>query len=54
MALLGKVLAIIIIGTLLFTIFYSFIWIILILVISYFVIRFLADIFWWGRDNGKW
>jgi len=18
------------------------------------IIRFLADIFWWGRDNGKW
>lgn len=29
------------------------IWIILIIVILI-VIRWLADLFWWGRDNGRW
>jgi len=24
------------------------------LFILYYIIRFLADIFWWGKDNGKW
>ena len=31
-------------------------WIIvpIILIILWFLIRFIADIFWWGRDNNKW
>jgi hypothetical protein len=30
------------------------IWVIIGLIIVLFLIRFGADIFWWGRDNGKW
>ena len=28
--------------------------IILGLVVLWFVIRWIADIFWWGKDKGKW
>ena len=27
---------------------------ILALIILWFIIRFIADIFWWGKDKGKW
>lgn len=26
----------------------------ILIIIILFLIRFLADIFWWGRDRGKW
>jgi len=32
-------------------------WIILIFIIGvvlYIIIRLLADLFWWGKDKGKW
>ena len=35
----------------------KFLWIMLIgivLVILFFIIRIMADIYWWGRDKGKW
>jgi len=35
----------------------TFIYILLIaivLIIIFFIIRWLADLYWWGRDKGKW
>ena len=35
----------------------KFLWIMLIgivLVILFFIIRIMADIYWWGRDKKKW
>ncbi len=26
----------------------------LVIVGSFFLIRWLADVFWWGRDNNRW
>lgn len=26
----------------------------IVLIILWFVIRWLADLFWWGRDKGNW
>ena len=26
----------------------------IILLIMYFLIRFLADLYWWGKDNNRW
>ena len=35
----------------------TFLWILLIgivLIIIFFIIRWLADLYWWGKDNRKW
>jgi len=26
----------------------------ILLFVLYYLIRFIADIFWWGKDEGKW
>ena len=34
-----------------------FLWIFLIaliLIVLFFIIRWLADLYWWGKDKGKW
>jgi len=50
----GKTIAIILIlGVLLFWFRSLLLWVIGILVLLY-VVRWLADIYWWGKDNGKW
>jgi len=54
MGLIGKLVALFIIIALVITVFSSFFWIILGLVVLFFLIRLLADLFWWGKDNGKW
>jgi len=54
MAMIGKLVALFIILILVLTVFSSFFWIIMGLVLLYFLIRLFADLFWWGRDNDKW
>ena len=49
-----KILALIIIGLLGLTYFRTFVGVIIIIVILYYLIRWIADIFWWGRNNDKW
>lgn len=50
----GRILAIVIIFGLGITIFRKYFFIIVGLVLLWFLIRWIADIFWWGRDKGKW
>jgi len=54
----GKIAAIVMIVGLLISSFGRYFWytlfIILGIVLLLFIIRLLADLFWWGKDNGKW
>lgn len=43
-----------IITLLLFTNLWKYVIIILLILLLLWVIRKIADIFWWGKDNGKW
>lgn len=50
----GKLLAVLIIGGLLTTSFKRLAIVVICLVVLYYLIRWGADIFWWGKDNKKW
>ena len=51
---IAQIAAVLIILFVLLTSFRQYlVWIVL-AIILYFVIRFIADIFWWGRDNDRW
>lgn len=49
-----KILGAVMLGALLITVLQKYALIILGLFILYYLIRWCADIFWWGRDKGKW
>ncbi len=50
----GKILAVIIIFGLIISILGKWWWLVLLLIVAWFIIRWLADLFWYGRDKGKW
>jgi len=54
MILLTRLLAILIMFGLSISILGKWTWIPLTLVALWYIIRFLADIFWWGKDKNKW
>ncbi len=57
MALMHKLLAVLIVISLLLSIIRRkewVLWTVLGLVGLWYVIRFCADVFWWGRDKEKW
>lgn len=54
MVIFGKVFAIVFILIVVFSFFGDYVWIPVLLIIIWFVIRFFADIFWWGKDKSKW
>jgi len=47
---LGKIVAVIVLAAILGKLW----WILLVIWLLYYVIRFCADIFWWGKDEDKW
>jgi len=49
-----KIVAVFIVLALLITILKKWTWLLIGLVVAYFLIRWGADIFWWGKDSGKW
>ncbi len=50
MLLIGKLLALFLIMAMLGKWF----WIALAVIALWYIIRFIADIFWWGKEEGKW
>ena len=50
----GKILAVVIIGGLILALLGRWFWIALVVIAALFIIRLLADVFWWGKDKGKW
>jgi predicted lipid-binding transport protein (Tim44 family) len=52
--LLGKLIAGIVIGIILIITLKQWVFIIIGLIVLLYLIRLVADIFWWGKDNGKW
>ena len=50
MLLLGKIFSVI----LLLLILGRWWWTVLVVIGLWFVIRLVADVYWWGDDNGKW
>jgi len=49
-----KILSVILIFIILVYMLREKIWIIIAIIILIILIRFGADIFWWGKDNDKW
>ena len=50
----AKIIGVIIIGGVLISVFRKWIFIPIIIVILLFIIRLLADLWWWGKDKGSW
>jgi len=49
-----KIFAVFIIFGLLISILKKWIWLVIGLIVLWFLTRWGADIFWWGKDNNKW
>jgi len=49
-----KIMAVGIILGLIISILKKWIWVVVGLIALWFIIRWGADIFWWGKDNDKW
>jgi len=49
-----KLFAVVIIIGVIFTFLGRFFWIVLAIIVVIILIRLLADLFWWGKDNKKW
>jgi hypothetical protein len=54
MSFVGRMFAVFIVIALLGSWIGKYVWIPIALVVLYYLIRWCADIFWWGRDEGKW
>jgi len=50
----ARLFALIILGGLSIVILGRYVVILIGIIILYFLIRWGADIFWWGKDKGKW
>ena len=50
----SKVLAVLLFAGLAIALLKEYALIVLGLIILWFLIRWIADIFWWGKDNRKW
>jgi len=50
----SKLLALVLFSFLAIAILKEYALIVLGLIILWYLIRFIADIFWWGKDKGKW
>ena len=50
----GKWIAVVIVVALLWTVIKKWIWVVIGIIALLYLIRLAADLWWWGKDNGKW
>ena len=51
---MGRLIAVLLIGALLISWLGYWVFIIPAVILLVWLIRWIADIFWWGKDKGKW
>jgi len=50
----GKIIAFLMFSALAISLLKTYAWILFGVLGAWYLIRFIADIFWWGKDNDKW
>jgi len=49
-----KIIALVMIGALLIGVLKRHIFWVIGFIVCLYLVRLIADLFWWGKDNGKW